>query len=173
MTFAPESDILLRPGPFRSFGGCPFWGIHGRQETAQPKGWAVFLCHPPSALLQQNRGAEFSEVNPIYGPRPAFSWQVYNPENVNSILLQNLAGRQPTAHPAERNKTSVILLRSINAGAKMRRRMKWLPLLTEAASGLGKMAVWRSMFRHQVPFLQILDNSEKSAFTYDEENSKI
>jgi len=55
----------------------------------------------------------------------------------------------------------------------MRRRMKWLPLLTEAASGLGKMAVWRSMFRHQVPFLQILDNSEKSAFTYDEENSKI
>ena len=83
LTAAGICDTLSMRGPFRSFGGCPSRGIHGRQKTARPKGRAVFLC-PGVSCCPGFFAAQISERSTAKpGPRSAFFPRVNNPKIVN------------------------------------------------------------------------------------------
>ena len=123
-----------RPVPL-PFGGCPWRGIHGRRKKLGRK-TGLFFCPFFRLLLQQNRGSDFCGVNCYARAPQGFLRPVYFPEIVNLIFYSVVWTASPAAHPGQRNKTYVILLRSFRAGVSeisnmtgYRKSRPYVPLL--------------------------------------------
>ena len=127
MTFPYVRATLFRRGPFRSFGGCSSLSIHGRQKTAWSLTRRFFYALRPSSAAAFSRFSQapagngctafFVALQQFFSSLLSRNCQLisakalYGDESVFFSILE--PGGDPPYYPAQRNKTSVILLRSM------------------------------------------------------------
>ena len=101
-------------GPFRSLGGCHLAVASMDGERSSVERLGFFSAHFPAAAVSAKSQLRNLRGQPVCG-RPLRPFRPVNfPKIVNLILFYHPVGGPFTAHPGQRNKTSVILLRSIS-----------------------------------------------------------
>ena len=125
MTFIPRCDNLNRRGSFRSFGGCP-QGYPWTAKNSRSKRPGFFYAPAPAsaAALSRSRCAGCKPLHPHpvppllpRGDKPAFvNCEKFFPGSrtyfFDTRFSVDTGSPVPAALPGQRNKTSVILLRS-------------------------------------------------------------